>query len=260
MSPGTRRLTLALSLLALASNVRAADDQACAPEDLAPVDAWLARHPWTLGKTSPDALATAACKRSPVDASVLIVAAAYMQGEDDKNEIVALVDTKAHRVRAAYTGTISEDTVTRVGSFGIDTARYQLAPGVRAFGVDFFSIGHSSGAAEFACSGPERTLFIQERASLQPLLSGFCLTTWAAVPGPDRRGELSNWTIAIGTARSHGLADLVVTRTTEPDDDGTPAVRERSVLRYDGKTYGDANPGESAALGPRPAASAPTGQ
>ena len=256
MSPGTRRLTLALSLLALAPAVRAADDQACTPEELAPVDAWLAKHPWKVGKTSADALVTAACKRSPVEANVLFVAAAYAQDEDDKNEIVALVDTKTRRVRAAFIGTIAEDTLTRVGSFRIDTARYALAPGVRAFGVDFFSMGRSSGAAEFVCSGPERTLFIQEGASLRPVLSGFCMRTWSAVPDRERRGELSNWTIAIGSARSHGLADLVVTRTTEPDEDGTPALRERSVLHYDGKTYGDANPGESAALGPRPAASA----
>ena len=259
MSPGARRLTLALSLLALASSVRAADDQACAPEELAPIDAWLARHPWKLGKTSPDALVTAACKRSPIDANVLIVAAAYAQDEDDKNEIVALVDIRRAAVRAAFTSVIVEDAVVKVGSFAIDTARYELAPGVRAFGVDFKSQAYVSAAWEFRRER-ERTLFIQEGARLRPVLVGFALTTWNAVPGSEGRGELSNWTIAIGATRSHGLADLVVTRTTEPDEDGTPILRERSVLHYDGKTYGDANPGESAPLGPGPAASAPTGQ
>ena len=259
MSPGTRRLTLALSLLALASNVRAADDQACAPEELAPVDAWLASHPWKLGKTSPDALVTATCKRSPVDANVLIVAAAYAQDEDSKNEIVALVDTRRSALRAAFTGVIVEDAVVKVGSFTIDTAHYDLAPGVRAFGVDFNSQAYVSAAWEFRRER-ERTLFIQDGTRLRPVLVGFALTTWNAVPGRKGRGELSNWMIAVATTRSHGLSDLVVTRTTEPDEDGTPALRERSVLHYDGKTYGDANPGESAALGPRPAASTPTGQ
>lgn len=188
-------------------------------------------------------------------ASVPIVAAAYVQGEDDKNEIVALVDSKAHAVRAAFTGTIAEDTLTRVGGFWIDTARYDLAPGVRAFGVDFSSVGHASGASEFVRSGPERTLFVQQGASLRSVLAGFSLSTWNAVFGRERRGESSNWTIAVGTTRSHGLSDLVITRTTEPDKDGTPALSERSVLHFDGKSYGDANPGESAPLGPRPAAS-----
>ncbi len=239
MTPKRFALTLALSMLAPFAS--AADDQACAAVDLAPVDAWLAKHPWKVGKTSPDARVTAACKRSPADADVLIVAAAYVQGEDDKNEIVALVDTKARAVRAAFTGTIAEDTITRVGSFRIDTARYDLAPGVRAFGVDFSSIGRASGAAEFVRSGPERTLFVQQGASLKPVLDGFSLTTWSAVPDRDRGGELSHWTIAIGAGRSHGLADLVITRTTEPDEDGRPALRERSVLHFDGKTYGHAN-------------------
>ena len=256
----SRRLALALVLgmSILRPSASAADQQECARADLAPVDAWLAKHPWQVGKTSRDALVTAACKRWPADSNVLIVAAAYAQGEDDKNEIVALVDKRARAVRAAFTGTIAEDTLTRVGSFGIDTARYDLAPGVRAFGIDFYSFGHASGASEFVRSGPERTLFVQQGTTLRPVLVGFSLTTWNAVPDRERRGELSNWTIAIGPTRSHGLFDLVVTRTTEPDQDGTPALSERSVLHFDGKNYGDANPGESEPLGPRPAASPPT--
>lgn len=241
----------------LAPFASAADQQECTAADLASVDAWLAKHPWSIGKTSPASLVTA-CKRSPADANVLIVAAAYAQGEDDKNEIVALVDERARAVRAAFTGTISEDVTTRVGSFRIDTARYDLAPGVRAFGVDFSSIGHASGAAEFIRSGPERTLFVQRGTTLRPVLVGFSLTTWNAVPGRERRGEFSKWTVAIGKTRSNGLFDLVVTRTTEPDEDGTPALSERRVLHFDGKRYGDANPGESEPLGSRPAASTPT--
>ena len=259
MSPGKRRLTLALGLLALASGVRAADEQACAPEDLAPVDAWLARHPWKLGKTRPDALVTAACKRSPLDANVLIVAAAYAQDADGKNEIVALVDAKARAVRAAFTDVVLEDTATSVAGLRIDTARYDLAPGVRAFGVEVHSRAYVSAAAEFHREG-NRTLFVRDGLRLRPVLRGFANATWNAVQGRDGRGEASNWTIAVASTRSHGLADLVVTRTTEPDEDGTPALRERSVLHYDGKSYGDANPGESAALGPRPAASVPMGQ
>jgi hypothetical protein len=251
-------LALLLGISILTPRALAADQQQCAPADLAPVDAWLAKHPWRVGKTSPDALVTAACKRSPADANVLIVAAAYVQDEDDKNEIVALVDRTARAVRATFTSTISEDTITRVGSFRIDTAHYELAPGVRAFGVDFSSVGQSSGAADFVSSGPERTLFVQHGTTLTPVLSGFSLTTWHSVPGREHRGEVSNWTIAIGTTRSHGLFDLLVTRTTEPDEDGTPALRERSVLHFDGKSYRHANPGESDPLGPRPAASAPT--
>ncbi len=253
----SKRLALVLGISILPAIALAAGEQECSPADLAPVDSWLAKHPWQAGKTSTEALVTAACKRSPVDSDVLIVAAAYVQDDDDKNEIVALVDTRARLVRAAFTGTIAEDTITRVGSFRIDTARYELAPGVRAFGVDFSSIGHASGASEFIRSGPERTLFVQQGTTLRPVLVGFALTTWNALPERERRGELSNWTIEIGTTQSHGLFDLVAIRTTEPDQDGTPALIDRNVLHFDGKTYGYANPGESSPRGPRSAASTP---
>lgn len=251
------RRAVALATLAVATAAAHADDDpACAPDTLSTVDAWLAKHPWKTGGTSPDLRVTAACKRSPVDPDVTIVAAAYGQDEDDKNEIVALVDTRAGKVRATFIGVIDEDATTHVGSFAIDTARYQLAPGLRAFGVDFHSTAYVSHAAEFRRE-VERTLFIQEGARLRPVLERFALTTWNAVPGTDGSGELSHWTIAVASTRSHGLADLVVTRTTEPFD-GTAPRRARGVLHFDGKSYGvDPNPGEGQALQPWPAASAP---
>jgi hypothetical protein len=247
---------LALATLSLAgATARAAQDQDCAPDTLATVDAWLAKHPWKTGGTSAELRITAACKRSPVDRDVTIVVAAYARGEDDKNEIVALVDTRSYKVHATFTGVIAEDATTRVGSFGIDTARYQLAPGVRAFGVDFHSQAYVSNAAEFRRE-VERTLFIQDGPRLRPVLERFALTTWNAIPDTGGSGELSHWTIAVAPTRSHGLADLVVTRSTDPDLSATP-LRTRAVLHFDGKSYGiDPNPGEAQALQPWPAASA----
>jgi hypothetical protein len=251
------RRVLALATLWLAAAAaHATDDPACAPDALAAVDAWIAKHPWKTGGTSPELRVTAACKRSPVDRDVTIVAAAYDIDEDDKNEIVALVDTRAGQVRATYTGVIAEDATTRVGSFAIDTARYQLAPGVRAFGVDFHSQAYLSRAAEFRRE-VERTLFTQDGRTLRPVLERFALTTWNAIPDTDGSGELSHWTIAVAPTRSHGLADLVVTRSTDPDFGG-PSLRARHVLHFDGKGYGvDPNPGEGQALRPWTAPSAP---
>ena len=248
---------VALAMLSLAgAAAHSADDQDCTPDTLATVDAWLARHPWKAGGTSPELRVTAACKRSPVDRDVTIVAAVYERGEDDKNEIVVLVDTRADKVRATFTGVIDEDVTRRVGSFAIDTARYQLAPGVRAFGVDFHSMAYVSHAAEFRRE-TERTLFIQDGPRLRPVLERFALTTWNAIPDTGGSGELSHWTIAVAPTRSHGLADLVVTRSTDPDFTATP-LRSRAVLHFDGKSYGiDPNPGEGQALQPWPAASVP---
>ena len=117
------------------------------------------------------------------------------------------------------------------------------------------SVFDVAGAADDQECAPADLAPVDAWLAKHPWKVGFSLTTWNAVPSRERRGESSNWTIAIGTTRSHGLSDLVIARTTEPDEDGTPALSERSVLHFDGKSYGDANPGESAPLGPRPAAS-----
>ena len=87
---------------ALATSAWADGDPICTPRALATIDAWLARHPWKVGQTSPDVRVDAACKASPVDKAVTIVAAAYERGtEYDKNVVVALVDARGGRVAAS---------------------------------------------------------------------------------------------------------------------------------------------------------------
>ena len=103
MTPTQLAATLALSVLA--NSAWAVDDQECRPGDLAPVDAWLAEHPWKVGRTGPEVLVAANCKAWPFDPAVVIVAAAYGRGTigadgevddlhlGDKNFVVALVSS-----------------------------------------------------------------------------------------------------------------------------------------------------------------------
>lgn len=240
-----------LSAWLLAPTAWAQDGQDCTAAQLAPIDAWLAAHPWKVGKTNPDARVDAACKASPVDQAVLIVAAAYVQDTDDdrmgvgdKNVIVALVQPRAGKLRSVLTGTIAEDAGMRVarGSLHVDTARYDLAAGVRAFGVDV-----SSDAPGPKCPdgvfGPLRTLFVQDGASLRPVLAGVPLTSWHRVSGPacpwsegadDAVIQNTATTISVAPHATHGFADLVLASTI----DGRPAPRRRRVLPYDGTRYG----------------------
>ena len=93
MASRSRLLAVALASLAFASAAHAMGAPDCAPEELASVDAWLGKHPWKVGATTPDALVAAACKLWPFDKSALIVAAAYAQDQEQgKNLVVALVD------------------------------------------------------------------------------------------------------------------------------------------------------------------------
>jgi len=60
-----RLLAIVVTPLALAPAAHAMPiDQDCAPEDLAPVDTWHAKHPFIAGATSAGLRVTAACKPS----------------------------------------------------------------------------------------------------------------------------------------------------------------------------------------------------
>ena len=227
----------ALALLGLASTAHAMGAPDCAPEDLAPVDAWLANHPWRAGATSPEAMVAAACKLWPFDKRVLIVAAAYAQDkEQDKNLVVALVDTQAMAVRAAFQGVVLEDETWSVtqGSLRIDTAPYDLAPGVRAIGVDV-----TSDALDAPVRGgitATRSLFVPDGARLRLVLDGFVLTT--SKKAADGATETTSAKMAIGSHRTHDFADLQVTRKTAS---GAAVRQEHATFTYDGSRYdGDA--------------------
>lgn len=246
MSLRARTIALGLALAAMAPAAFAADDAPCTPAALASVDAWLARHPWRDGRTSPDMRVAAACKSSPTDKAVVIVAAAYGQGGGDigdpVNFIAALVEPRG-RVRSTFVGSIPTDAAMALapGSLRIDTARYDLAPGVRAFGVDVSSSANGPSCPDGGF-GPLRTLFVQDGAALRPVLASVELSSWRRVAGPacawmdgqdDVVIENTVTTIAVDSHATHGFADLVLTGRV----DGQLAPRLRAVLRYDGSKY-----------------------
>ena len=244
-SMGSHELRLiAAAALAFAASSHAADSQQCSAEQLAPVDAWLAQHPWRVGSTRPDQLAASACKGSPTDKGTTIVVAAYDRGTPyDKNLVVALVST---RVVAAFTGAIEEDASLMVGrdSLRLDTARYDLAPGVRAFGLDVSSAKAGPHCADGG-SGAARTLFVRDGAALRPVLRGALLESWHVEGGttpcaeidPDTKGlgEVVDTTTSLSMLPhvTHGFADIALTSTA----DARPRKRTRVVLHYDGSAY-----------------------
>ena len=235
MASRSRRLAAgALAALALASTARAMGGPDCAPEDLAPVEAWLAQHPWTAGAVTSDARVAAACKAWPFDQRVLIVAAAYAQDkEQDKNLVVALVDTSTRAVRSAFQGTVREDATWSVaqGSLRIDTAPYDLAPGVRAIGIDVSSAPVAGTLVREGVTAA-RSLFVPDCAQLRLVLDGFVLTTWRK--SADAAPATSSAKIALDAHRSHGFAALRATRTTAGA--GAPRL-EHTTLVYDGARY-----------------------
>ena len=229
-------LTACALLLALAHAAQAMGGQDCAPEDLAPVDAWLAKHPWRVGPTRPGSATATACRTSPVDKSVLLVVAAYERApSSDKNVLVAMVDTKTGTLRSAFKGYVDQDAGLSLqqGSVALDTARYDLAPGVRAFAVDQASSMRLGGLARY------RTLFVQEGDALRPVLDAFLVhAEGGAADGADQPDPTTDWKIAIAANATHGFADLVITPVIAGPAGARPTHGQRSTLAYDGQRYG----------------------
>jgi hypothetical protein len=188
----------------------------------------------------------AACKVRPGDKSRTIASVTYDAGvKDEKRLLVAVVDTSHGKVIAAYAGAIQEDATMTVGqgSLRIDTGRYDLAPGVRAFGIDVDTSYHQ-GCVDGGY-GPFRTLFIQQGKAIRPVLEGFKVSTWSFVKGgPSCQAgdevviETISYQIEIGKTVTKGFADLRVTSFSSYDDGKKPVSNGLAyTLQYDGKIY-----------------------
>ncbi|MBW8371680.1 MAG: hypothetical protein K0M66_12025 [Thiobacillus sp.] len=172
------------------------------------------------------------CKPHPLDASLMIAAFFHElkdgQGniiENDKDGVpakgfvVAVIDSKSDKVVRQYRSTITEDATTRIDGFNLrlDTARYNLAVGVRALGVRM-NISHSPHCAEGG-DGDYLWLFVEEGRRLRPVLKNFPMSYWAITHGapacgPDPIGytiDNVTLTLAVSDTKTNGWHDLEVT-------------------------------------------------
>ncbi len=194
-----------------------------------------------------------ACKPLPHDPSRLLAVFAYNTGVDyEKSLVLALIDRQTLRVVADHRGSIGEDAVTAVGegSLGLDTAPYQLAPGLRAFGVRFTSSAIGPSCADGA-EWDELTLFIpHKKDQLLPVMRlpmqfQQALRGCLGKPTGHDVWEKGKRTISVASTRSHGLADLLITETITTDGNvdlvqagvKTGTRTRRYLLKYDGQVY-----------------------
>ncbi len=232
---GARLLAAALSMLAVVPAARA--QGGCSAQTLAPLEARLAKHPFTGGRTDTSLAEASDCTPWPGDDGVTIVAAIYRGASDDQeNFALALVDSDTDEGRSAFKGHFDTSPFLRIGpaSLGIDTAPYRLAAGVRAFGIDLPTARPKPPCA--GGIGARRTLFVAQRGTLRPVLDSLALSAGSS-PRCDSSepNATTSRTIAIGRHASHGCADLVVAETTEAE--GAPTRRKRHTMRYDGSAY-----------------------
>lgn len=196
-----------------------------------------------------------ACKVWPYDPSRLLVAAAYstdesFAGNRSLHIRVAMFDAEDHRFLAGYARREVEDAAFELSkkSLSLDTARYDLAPGVRAFGVIVDNVASGPSCPEHN-SDDELSLFVVHDRQLRPVLAQD-LYAWAPVEGDPCRWssgrtvrDSAKVTLAMADDSHAGYRDIRLTAkvaryTNEPESDATERTRtEHRVLRYDGHRY-----------------------
>jgi hypothetical protein len=220
-------------------------DQTCAPEVFESIGALLQIADFA--NAGKQAVGASVCKRLPGAQSIVLVAMLYKTGSD-ANLVVAMFDEKSGKVVSTYTAPIVEDATMSVNGarMHIDTARYDLAPGVRAFGVDIHS-GYLPSCGDGGYDGI-RTLLVRDGEKLRPVLD-LTLSTWQIVErGNSRCSNVDVGTTVIATQTStitvaktvtNGYADLLITTVSKYDDEKRrkPRATGRTLLRYDGKKY-----------------------
>jgi len=193
-------------------------------------------------------VAAAACRALPA-AHGRLVAAAYRSGrQDDLLLVIAQIDA-AGNVGATFKGAMDGDPGLKIvsGSLWLDTAAYDLAPGVRAFGLDVTS-GAPRGCAGMG-SGARRSLFVAQGRFIRPVLQDLPMSEWALI----QRGKSActdssapeltiteDFTarLALAPTSTRGWRDLVVTGAASRDDghlDERPSFS--AVLTWDGRMY-----------------------
>lgn len=207
--------------------------------------------------SAPGLVVQDSCKVWPGDTGITLVVVAYTDqpvkaaGDIDAwEEVIAMVDAHTAKIVAAAKGDGGQvDAMTSLGGYALDTAPYQLAPDVRAFGV----ISHNDKPGPNCADGgsySELTLWIRDKDQLRLVFSA-PLDEWTTIEGspcatsePGRTDD-AHMTIAVEKTQTKGFADLSLIAHVTPNiwaADETHrqgALRtKRIVFKYDGKSYG----------------------
>ncbi len=196
------------------------------------------------------------CKPHPLNPDQTLVAMFhYLDGSDDeKGFVFAVVDVGDRRVIRTYRDVIQQDASIRIdaNSLKMDTADYDLAPGVRTLGVRR-NIGYSTRCAEGGESDYLR-LFVENGEELELVLKDLPMSLYritdgiASICSANPAYTIDNVTLSISVLSSttNGWHDLEVTAhhtvaTFEPHEMTPAETREETqvlgILRASGRAY-----------------------
>jgi hypothetical protein len=171
---------------------------------------------------------------------------ASADGEASFDLDLLIVDRKGALLRRLKLDKAYSSDAVRFASLRIDTGRYDVAPGMRAFGV---RAGHANNSRSNGYNSDSIALFIDNGKQLKQVLGGLEMNRdsgeWDLLCAG--RFTQRRRTLDLGLGTSNGMRDLIVTSVTvetvnEPDGKdcksrkGEPDIT-RYTLRYDGQQY-----------------------
>lgn len=189
-----------------------------------------------------DGIRAGACKLWPDDKTKMLVAIAFEPATQEPGSqemqipyYVALVNAETFQVLSRYKSVIEQDAATDIheNSLWLDTARYFLKPGTRAFGLRVQSF-HDRCTYEGGFDNA-LTLFVIDGFTIRPVLQGLYLSSWRYEGNRCGDGEVSekrvDLTLSVEPTRTNGYADLLVTARSSDNKKWT------TKMRYNGKQY-----------------------
>ncbi|GAB7533370.1 hypothetical protein PS3A_57860 [Pseudomonas sp. 3A(2025)] len=194
----------------------------------------------------------AVCKINPGNASQTLAALPFAEnvdadGQGDYGLGVIVADTATGKIIARHyqPGAIVSDAIF-FESLALDTARYQLTPTLRAFGV---RISHTGSSRVNPYSGTLLNLYVLDGQTVRPVMDKLEVRASSADWDGACNGDFTETerTISIAGKSKNGLASLLVEEKTvhtkdvaKGDDcetvERTPVV-SRATLEYDGQRY-----------------------
>lgn len=196
--------------------------------------------------------AHAVCKVNPANASQTLAALPFAEDVDEDEQgdyglAVIVADTSSNKIVAQHyqAAAISSDAI-RFEGLTLDTARYQLAPKLRAFGVRVNHIG-SSRVNPF--SSTALNLYVLEGSTLRPVMNALEVSSSNGEWDGMCVGEFSQTerTLSITDKTSKGFASLQVDEQTVGTQDrlngedcestDSKPVTSRTILKYDQGQY-----------------------
>nr|WP_090282177.1 hypothetical protein [Pseudomonas granadensis] len=155
-------------------------------------------------------------------------------------------DVQAGPIATFHQDSAFESNGVALHELTLDTARYSVAPDIRAFGV---RSRFTNSSRLNPLDETQLTLYVREGETLRPVLQQLLVYQYGGEWDGNCEGERSEITrtVEIAKTSSHGYADLIVrTRETGTSSVGkgdackdkiTESKPVSTTLRYDGKSY-----------------------